>query len=74
MTTEDWVICTFLSYGLGIILKHVEGGHGRWCAFSIGNYDSYPHDIIMFLLGYKIHNMPVFAAWNLLVTDMFAVQ
>ena len=81
MTADHWVnyFGTFLSsYGLGIMLGEKGGifksGCGRWCTFSVGNY--FLHDIIIFPLGYKIkiHNLHVFAAQNLLVTDVFGVQ
>ena len=56
--------------------RDLKCGCGKWCTFSMGNY--FPHDIIIFPvpLGYKkiIHNLYIFAAQNLLVTDMFGVQ
>ena len=60
MTTEhrtlgEFFFCTFLSYGLCIMLDKVGGiiksECGGRCTFSMGNY--FPHDIITFPLGKK---------------------
>ena len=77
MTTEYWMkffLYTSVIWSSEKVGGFLKRGCGRQRTFSMGNY--FPHDIIIFPLGYKIKTifsqLPFFVALNLLLTCVWS--